>query len=282
MSDPQRYFIAKYVADARRMEPVNIGVILWSRGRVTAKFLPPEESAPLVNDLAVYSRWVEYWMRLLAADSIEARDGSVVSKQSSQFMDAFARTQKENYLLADAGEVVDRVTARNMDAAATYLYSELVERAEGRRYSPREQAIQLKQLSSKVLAESGVSDHDEFRHSYTVRCRIGTVEVPLRAHYAIGNGVPRSIFQRVQIGSSQSVCSASFMFEHLISNKQIKRDNCAALVYTDESHTGQDSPGETDVSTSLAMLDGFATVVNLRDAEWAKKLLSRVASSNGA
>ena len=65
MKNLPKYLVAKYVSDPRRMEPRNIGVVLWASGRVAARFLESDE-AEFVGDKKTYARWIDYWRGLLA------------------------------------------------------------------------------------------------------------------------------------------------------------------------------------------------------------------------
>lgn len=65
-----RYLVAKYVPDLRRMEPKNIGVVVWSDGVVAARFAAecPEKSGTVddrcvpgfVRSLSAYKQWVRF------------------------------------------------------------------------------------------------------------------------------------------------------------------------------------------------------------------------------
>lgn len=120
-----RFLVAKYAPCLRRMEPRNIGVFLWCRGSVAMKFLEPKQ-AKFVRDKKTYARWVEYWKRQVASDSIEQGRGHMVSRSSPAFMDALLETQNGNYILADAGFLCDDVPKREIDDAVSFLFEELV------------------------------------------------------------------------------------------------------------------------------------------------------------
>lgn len=259
------------------MEPVNIGIITWARGLASLQMLPVDEAAPIVNDTVVYKRWTDHWTRIINSEAIETRNGKPVSRSAPEYVDEILKTQKGNYILIDGGEIVDRITAKNISDATSYLYDELVKRRGKHQPTPREQAVQLKYLISNAMKESGVAGHDEFQQSYPVSCKVGNADIPLKVHYAIGNGKPRSIFQRVQIGQSQSVYGASFVLEHIAKAERLPRRNCAALVYAEAT----DAPVSPEQQSSLAMLGELATVINLWDQAAAKEALAEVASAAG-
>src|ERR1700722_19258050 len=100
MKTQQRYLIAKYVPDARRMEPRNIGVVLWASGKAVARFLRPQE-ADFIADKEIYERWTKYWHGLFGGSSIARMRGEPVPKDDPEFLDEFLKTQQGNYLLFD-------------------------------------------------------------------------------------------------------------------------------------------------------------------------------------
>ena len=105
----QRYIVAKYAPDVMRMEPRNIGVVVWSRGRVACRFLDAAD-AEFVTDSVVYERWVKYWSAMISAGKVS--------------LDELMRTQKGNYLLCDAGRIETDIA--DVGDATDFLFGELV------------------------------------------------------------------------------------------------------------------------------------------------------------
>lgn len=119
----QRYLVAKYAPDVFRMEPRNIGVILWADGNICAKFLD-DAKADFISDKEVYLRWLSYWNRLINERTIS--NGRVISADDPAFLDALLKKQEGNYLLLDAGRVIDDIGAEGIHNAADFLFNELV------------------------------------------------------------------------------------------------------------------------------------------------------------
>ena len=119
----QRYLVAKYAPDIFRMEPRNIGVILWADGQVSAKFLERKD-ASFVREKDIYERWIKFWNRLVQERSI--KNGKIVSANDPAFLDAFAKTQEGNFMLLDAGRVHDKIEAEDIHVATDFLFTELV------------------------------------------------------------------------------------------------------------------------------------------------------------
>lgn len=123
----QPYLVAKYVPDLRRMEPRNIGIVLWVRGQVGCRFLPTKTAAKFVNEPEIYERWVEYWTWAVEKPHIRDYRARIdYPRTGPEFLDGLKTTAKENYLLCDGGEVTDRVAAKELTAAVGFLFAELV------------------------------------------------------------------------------------------------------------------------------------------------------------
>lgn len=259
MTDPQRYLIAKYAPDVRRMEPVNIGVVLWSGGRAVARFLPWEQAAGFVNDEGTYQRWMGYWHGLLAQSVIEPPGAGAVPQDDPHYLDAFAKTQQGNYLLVEGGQVTDRIPARQLSKAADYLFSQLVERPRGGRPEPRKEKKQLKAVCAKLFKDSGLTEREDFKPHYAVRCRVGHVDRDFTFSYAEANGRLKSVYQRVPLSVVHLVNSAAFMFDNLRRAGVLKKNRCAAIVQA----SGPNSDPET--TALLEMLREFATVINVAE-----------------
>ena len=75
-----------------------------------------------------YERWVSYWQGLIAEPTITPLRGEAVSKSEPEFLDALCKTQQGNYLLYDGGQVIDKIAGKQLDAAADYLFRQLVSR----------------------------------------------------------------------------------------------------------------------------------------------------------
>ena len=84
-----RYLLAKYIPDPLRMEPRNIGVVLWAEGNVAARFVgesdSPDSGSRLprrlgLPDRQVYKKWVQYWREQMERPSLtRGADGLTVS-----------------------------------------------------------------------------------------------------------------------------------------------------------------------------------------------------------
>src|SRR4029077_9353434 len=119
-----RFLIAKYVPDLRRMEPKNIGVIVWSNGTVRAKFVgevrngEPHVAPPAylhVESRNAYRQWIEYWRAVIEKDSLQKDDGTIVDRNNPEFIAAIQAKSKQQYLLASGGEFLTKIGAGEID-----------------------------------------------------------------------------------------------------------------------------------------------------------------------
>ena len=124
-----RYLLAKYVPDLSRMEPRNIGVMLWANGEIAARFLPKQE-ANFIGDLETYDWWVKSWTDAIAEDTIAPPRGKAIPKRDPQCIKALLTRQQDNYLLVDAGELLESIGKRELNAAVEFLYADLVAQAQ--------------------------------------------------------------------------------------------------------------------------------------------------------
>lgn len=273
MKSIQRYLVAKYIPDIRRKEPVNIGIVIWASGRTASRFLSPEEATGLVRDGKTYQRWLDYWQKLLTQPTIEPLRGSPVPKDAPEFLDVFAQTQKDNYLLVDEGIITDKVPAKHLNSAADYLFEQLVAR-KGLPTSPREQKAKLKAICSRLFADAGLSEREDFQRSFPVECQVRRIHRRFQFDYAVANGVLSAVYQRVQLPTTQSVNSATLMFEHIQESHNLDVARCAAIVQVDKQ-TSKDA--DSDEAKSLEMLREFATVIDVTDYDTAISQIVQVA-----
>jgi len=127
-----QFLVAKYFPDMRRLEPRNIGVIVWCDGNCIAKFLGDGESKAGINApkfiqcKKTYRRWLDYWRLVISKDDIRMHRGERVLKSDKRFVDALCDTSNGNYRLVSGGELMDNVKPEELMNVAEYLFDELV------------------------------------------------------------------------------------------------------------------------------------------------------------
>ncbi|MFL5327760.1 MAG: hypothetical protein ACJ8C4_02495 [Gemmataceae bacterium] len=255
MKAQPRFLVAKYVPDIRRMEPRNIGVVVWSQGAVAAKFIHARD-AYFVNDENTFLRWINYWKRLLETDEL------VVPRSDPKFLDALIGTQKENYRLYDAGVITDKVPRRAVGDAAAYLFGHFVTRPQGMAEPPQEQIKRLRSRSDQLLADTGISDREGFKRNAPVVCSIDSVQKKLSFSYALEseNGLI-ALLQRVPVSQANSVYATLYMYERVQENRLIHRNNCVSIIDAPEPSTF----AATDIDATIAILEKHSIVVNVAD-----------------
>ncbi len=268
MSDP-RYILAKYVPDLSRMEPRNIGLFLWHKGRFQARFLEAE-NAPFITDKATFVRWVDYWVKMTDGQEIAVPGRPPVPKKDEACIDALLEAQEGEYLLVDAGFVPQNLTVKEMPQAVDFLFSELVAIHES--LTARETATTLKIRCKRIFDRTGLSQHSDFKAKYPVKCPVYGVQRHLHFHYGLGNGTPTALFQRVALSREQSVNSSAFMFRALTENAMLQKNRCAALVQKSEINNEASEEGHQ-------LLAQVCTVIDVDQESRAEEELTDIAGS---
>lgn len=127
------YMVFKYIPDVERMEPRNMGVVVWHDGAVAARML--DEPSFVNRDGSrwnAYLQWVRYWKTHLESHSVERFDDELpeervrVSVASSEFLVALQTHGKGNFVLAYGGFIIDDVSKWEVADIAEYLFGRLV------------------------------------------------------------------------------------------------------------------------------------------------------------
>lgn len=264
-----RFLVAKYAPNLRRMEPKNIGVILWHRGLVVSRFVD-RERADFVNDLETFDRWVSYWDEQLAKDTLSISRVDPISRDDDQYLDVFKRTQKGNYLLCEGGFLLEDV--EDLEDAADFLFEQLVFKETV--VEPDHTYERLAASSRRVLEEVGVWKSPAFcKHTAGYPCRVHKVWKILKFHHALVNGDPRAVFHRVIVDKDSSWQTAVFRFEGLLNSGKVDKDHCAALVSVCPTELEN-----KDIKENLEVLKDVATVINVEDHNNALKVLANVSN----
>jgi hypothetical protein len=227
-----RFLLAKYVPDLNRMEPRNIGVILWARGEIQSRFLSAGD-ATFVNDPVTYEEWVTSWQATTAMKEIAPRHGAVVSKRDPSCMDAMLEHQEGNYLLVDAGELLNAIPKKEIAPAVDFLFNDLVAHdSEERVYgtSSRTGAGTLSQRAAELFARTGLSKRKEYKEGYKLECPVYGVKRHLKWSFAMVNGHPQAMYQVAKLGSEQSTNSAALMIHSATDSAILPPERVAALI----------------------------------------------------
>lgn len=272
-----RFLVAKYVPDIRRLEPRNIGVIVWGDGHVACRFLGESTGKLRVPSLVekdsrhAYSEWLQYWRYQLTRPSIRTDAGVEVQRDSTDFLTALKEKSKDFFRLVDGGSLMDRVPVSALDEIAVELFQKLVVVPKGAN-TVKSEAAELSSAFKRIIAETGISNREDYRVELPVPRRIHGVYRPFTVDAAIGPvGDPHAIFKKVLLSKSQSVDSSAFMFESLVNDtlRPIKRENCAAIVAASQTLNEEGRSG-------LAMLQQIVTVIDVNE-RGAKERIAQIA-----
>lgn len=256
-----RFLIAKYVRDLDRMEPRNIGVFLWARGSISAKFLEDGAAAAFVSEMDVYSRWVKYWTKAIATGQIQPRRGAPVPISDPASLDALLATQKGNYILTDAGELMESIRKRDSSKAVEFLFRELV--ATKTKSAAKEDRHGFADRCVTLLKKAGLAGRVDFKEHYPVELAVYGVSQSLHFSYGLGDSQPDALMQRVQLTNEQSITSSATKLHSLIIGSGIlPKKYCRALIRKSDMGTKSAKEG-------YRMLEGICEVVDVEsdDAE---------------
>ncbi len=266
MIDPTRYLIAKYISDLQRMEPRTIGIIVWTAGTVSAKFLAEKPESPgdidgrsippFVTSAAAYKQWVQFWRN-------ELSHKKTISKQSPQdWFENLKQANLGNFLLTDGGVLLDAVQPSHLPNLTNDLFHRLVESNS----SEETRDPELDQVADNVIRELHLTQNQNFHTKYEVSCRVApNVKERFEFSHAYANGSLKRLYQRVPLARRRTnlrrtVHDSAWMFEKVVQDGIINRDQAVALVYATDEHKR-----DPEISWSFDVLSSVARVANLAD-----------------
>lgn len=266
-----RFLLAKYAPDLSRMEPRNIGVILWTPRAMSAKFLSLPE-ATFVADAEEYCWWVKLWQTVIEKECIKPRRGPAVSRNLLTSIDALLTLQEDNYLLVDAGELLVSVSGRNVARACESLFEELVKPLSHER-DPVEAKRSLARGCNELIDKLQLRDRPDFRTQYAIPCNVFGVRRELKYAYAIAGDKPQLVCQRTLLRSEQSVNSAALTLHAAAASGQVDREHCVTFMQASDVTTEVAEEGLEQLRTISTVID-----ITSRDAaEQFRSLLPKVA-----
>jgi hypothetical protein len=265
MSESARYLVAKYISDLQRMEPKNIGVIVWVSGEVSARFLAEKPGnpgkidgrsiPPFVTSMASYKQWVDFWRGALA-------EKAVPKGRSEDWFDGLKQTSYGNFCLVDGGFIIDEVK-NHLHQVTDDLFFRLVE--SGSSDEPRDPA--LDRVADDLIKKLRLKENVAFHSRFQVSCQVAPQVVErFEFSHAYKNGSLRRLYQRVPLARRRTplrrtIHDSAWMFEKVVEQGIISRDQAIALVYA----TGEQRR-DPEISWSFDVLNSVARVANLADS----------------
>ena len=245
MNNTATYLIAKYIPDLRRMEPRNIGIILWVNGKSFCSFLAPEEAGKFVNERETYERWIHFWTERVNSGEVRIFNGPRIPVSSDQFLESFKLTQKGNYVLDEGGVLIDKISTKDAKDAVQFLFTELVSTHPSA--SSGSSHDRLAATAINMLQKAGITERDDYSRSKEIECNYHGIPQPLKFHHYLGNGKPETVIQQVHIQHRQNVNSTAWMFERV--KDTFRGVKTGAIIDT------------TDIDTKLPSVDVFINVL---------------------
>jgi len=247
------------------MEPRNIGVFVWWKGEIRAKFLTTLE-ATFINEPDTYERWIDFWKERISGESVRPSRGKPVSKSDPQCLEALISTQKGNYILVDSGELLSPIKKRDIGSATDYLFNDLVAPVGAKSEEAQESFThQCNALFDKAKIT--------FKRREPVECMVKGVTRHLHPDYYIGNGKPEAIFQQAKLSQEQSVNSAVLIVDTLLDQGIISPEHCRVLVRSADIKGAGAEEG-------LKIFDRLCGTIDIGTAD-ARDKLAQIAKGNG-
>ena len=272
-----RYLIAKYISDPIRMEPRNIGVVVWSPdGTTEARFLGEKpnysgnvdgRSLPaFISSLGAYKQWLRFWRAELNKDAINTiSSGDAISRTSPAFLEALMSWNKGSFMLNEGGYGLDDVQADDLGEFTNYLYRMLVDTSDG----DEVQDPTLNELCDQVIKEADLQKNPYFQSAFKVECPITigpqVSVITYEFSHAYKNGSLHRLYQRVPLSRRKTVLrktvhDSAWMFEKVIEQNIISADQGGVLV-----HVNEEDQQDKDVLDALKELESVTRVLNIAD-----------------
>ncbi|MBN1458584.1 MAG: hypothetical protein JXA57_03550 [Armatimonadetes bacterium] len=280
-----KYLLAKYISDLRRVEPRNIGVIVWSPQGVGARFTAEKQDRPgevdgrsipsWVTSSLAYKQWVQYWQQEINKDPIQRRaDGALVPRRSPEFTEVLAASGKGNFVLVDGGFLLDPIEADGLQEVVDHLFGLLVE--DSGPEEPRDAT--LDDLMDGLIQET-VRDDPHFKSQYRVDCSIAeNVMESFEFSHCYGNGAPLRLYQRVPFSRKRllrrkTVDSTAWMFEKVIKEGIINREQGGVIV-----NAPPELRADPEIERSISVLGSVTRVLDLQERETVVRELASLPS----
>jgi len=280
-----KYFLAKYISDMHRFEPRNIGVVVWSPLGIEARFLAENpnrlgdvdgRSIPdWVTSHNAYRQWVGYWRKALLENSVKPmRGGEPIPASSPAFMAALQETARENFVLAEAGDVMDQVNEADLAAVANQLFSQLVQEASS---SDEPKDRNFEERCDELLAKTKLKEHKHFQNRYSVKCVVRDVEEEYMFSHAIANGTIECLFQRfpipkTKLGIQKSRDATAWAFESLMKAKIITFDKVMLII-----DAKPELQSQLEVEKTIRLLGSMSRIVNVSNEQEAEAAFAEAA-----
>lgn len=277
-----KMLVAKYVPDLHRMEPRNIGIIVWMEGHVKTRFLGVSDDGRVLrvptvakDDSHAYREWIAAWTMMAARSSIDdPSTGREAVRTDPQFVDILVTKSKPQFMLTDGVEYFGKVRVRELKEFTDEMFVQLVERE-----TPLEKeqaASDLKRACQKAIAGSRLESDDVRRPRTNLLGDLFGIHKYFDADYAFGVDPRRTtVFQRVVPGKGSSANLATVLFQGLQKKVEGQPEYKCCTLYLNGKPQG--SSAETD----LAILKRLSDLIDVSNEADARRKMEHVVGLNG-
>lgn len=280
LTNAPRVAVAKYVPDLHRMEPRNIGVVVWLNGRIESRFIGVDRHGKVnvpsfaKSDAHAYREWIESWHIQFTKKEIRLENsGKLVDRKSPEFVDALIQKSKHAFMLTDAAHILGHVPPSRLGEVADEMFARLVER-EPTPGSERTVYAELKSRFSEILSHSKLKEFDYHRATHDLLGKIGGVYKYFDVDYAFGvDKSVTTVFRRVVPGHGNTSNVAALIFQGLSTyDKGSVKYRCGAIYIN--------SDGSQEAQNDLDMLRQFSNLIEVSDTEKARVEVERFVGLN--
>lgn len=291
-SNLPQFLVAKYVPDPLRMEPRNIGVILWHAGTVSARFVGENPHSPDklhpprklfdADSRHAYRQWIKYWRHQLERGCITSQDGRTrIDRGSPDFLTELQASSKSQFMLVSGGFLNEKISPVEVSNATDELFEKLVEEPTAGDHDKvanaqmKSNSIALRKGIRKAVNTSRIRERMGFFEHYSWFCPIegSTEKLSFEFDFAIHRVKPISLFQHVLIHRQESVNNAVFMFHNMARFQGVNVEHCGALI-----HSTSEDLNDSKIRSSIAAMRSCARVIDVSDDQQAARILTEMAS----
>jgi len=171
------------------------------------------------------------------------------------------QTARGNFVVVDAGSVLDDISEEELPTVADQLFAQLIEVNTAE--EPRD--IGFDELCDSLMVRAQLKHHRNFHDRYPVRCTVRGVDEEFLFSHAIANGTLERAYQRFPIPKRKTQLqknrdATAWMLESLLNTNVITADKTVLLVDATPEQISQ-----TEVDKSIRLLGTMSRVVNIHN-----------------
>lgn len=285
-----RFLVAKYIRDMHRLEPRNIGVVVWIDGILSARFLGEDTSSPgtvraprslKVHDQEAYSEWIRHWREQMSLPALSINaNGEQVSRESPKFVDALKNKSKLHFILVDAGFLRGKTDPKDIGDVVSDLFESLVadKKAEASDATEEESHI-LTATIAHAIKDSGIAKIKGYSTKLPLTFPVDSHSLAFTFDSGIYTDRPIALFQHANLTRPSSVNSAAFMFDCIRKSDyekyRLPKKRCIAFVRA----TRQLVDSSPNAAAELAKLRIYGEVADLAQYDEGVDVLRRMATT---